>query len=261
LRVHDIRAQTDSIQQLRTATASIARGLRCMAQICGLLPGAWTSGVSVDKGELADVDTRGGFCNGTARSNDLSVDDILDLELSGQSLAHRMEDTWVQLSRGGKASGTMLDVIQHTAEAVAQRALRLEVGDLEAKVTRACQEFVAREGGLKSARAVATWPAVDMIARAGPHREPSQWPRESKDSQRGSPVHSGLSGLQVSPPAPRSISARAGRVLTASADPPKEWSRASAALAPLVSPKIGVALADLRASPGQRDCNRAAEIP
>mmetsp|Transcript_29924 Transcript_29924/g.78878 ORF Transcript_29924/g.78878 Transcript_29924/m.78878 type:complete len:491 (+) Transcript_29924:57-1529(+) len=256
LRTHDLHAQVDSIKRLHTATGSIAKGLHFMAQVCGLLPREVRTEASLNKLEQSGVGIGSRSCSGAIHGRDFSIDDILDGEMSGNSLAHRMEDAWVHLTPAGKTPNTILDIIQQTCEETAWRLFRAEIGDLDAKVTRACQDFVAQDRGLKAARSTVTRHGVDDSVLAS-HRGPVQLPRDWHDKEKEKAEALGLPNFPIPQPTPRSLSARPGRVLTVSAGPPKEWSRASAALVPLAAPKMGLALADLRAWPDQRNGSAA----
>mmetsp|Transcript_64772 Transcript_64772/g.182709 ORF Transcript_64772/g.182709 Transcript_64772/m.182709 type:complete len:507 (-) Transcript_64772:125-1645(-) len=234
LRMRDLRAQADEVKQLRLATGSVAQGLRRVAQVCGLLPGALGCGgssSSIDKLEESrgtDKHSR------TMAGQEFSVDDILDLELSGHSIARRVEDAWAAIAPD---SVTMLDFMQQRAQEVAWRMVRAEVGDLDSRIQRACHEFALSPSGWCSAPSAGAGAGTEVIRRApAPKVESSGGLRELNEVQHE-----------------RNLSSRSGRVSSTSNHPAKAVMRVNAAsLVPLSTPRVGMGLRDLRASPDLR---------
>lgn len=249
LRMSDIRAHTDALERHKLAVGSIAQGLNRIAQVCGLLPGAPVSGSMDPITGRPVLSSMGSGADSLDTTFHLEMADVLAWELSGNSIARRVEIAWAHLAPG---HGNMIDLMQKKAEQAAQKFVRAEVGDVGARMDRACQHFAFSQAGGGAAPVVGSGLEAARAGGARRQREATlaqqQQQQVTEESARGV-----ASPPSAHAPLPRGLPAR-GRVLVAPTTPRAvEWTRASSALVPLAPGKPGRALAELRAAPELRD--------
>lgn len=240
LQTQELRAQTDGLERHRLAIGSIAQGLHRVAQVCGLLPGAPVSGAIDPSTGRPTLAGKGGD-DSLDSTLHLSMADVLNWELSGNSIARRVEVSWAHVAPG---HGNLLDLLQKKAEQAAQKFVRIEVGCVEARMDQRIEK-VSHTMGSPKASTVGYVPAPAAgsgleVARVAARRQDATLQPQQREEPPSGPV-------------PRGLPTR-GRVLAAPATPrAAEWTRASAALVPLSLPKSGRTPGELRVMPEWRE--------
>jgi len=113
--------QAEQHQHLKAALKNVAGGLMRLGEVCGILP---------DTAKLPEI------------SQD--IEDILDAELSGRTIKHRIDTSWAIMSQGNYRN--IIDMQNQHVEQVARRLLVQEVGDLDLRVRKECVMLVTNRG-------------------------------------------------------------------------------------------------------------------
>jgi len=147
-RMVDLRKQADISKELRFLLSRVAKGMRKLGQVCGVLP---------DRMQVQ-------------QSEDI---DPLDDELSGNGIEHRIDDAWAVMSEG---CSDAMDLMQKKAQAMLRARLAEEVGDFDARVHRECVGLVAahKHCVLNAAKEglERSLPALDVVRAC---KQPSRW--------------------------------------------------------------------------------------
>jgi hypothetical protein len=126
----------ESVAQIRKAVGTLAMSLSRVGQVLGLLP---------------EDDRR-----------EVTVRDLLDWEATGQSIGARVDKSW--WSRSQVKQKTVIEILQHKADASGLKQLQMAIRDLDLRVSGAG----GGRGGMSTPQPIpAPLPSVGVEPRSG----------------------------------------------------------------------------------------------